>query len=134
MNKFSFVLALLLTFFKWTTHFYKNWRQTTNQLQDSMQKYDDFKSDIEKSWQHVELQNWVLIVAMGSMAAIGQLLMTKAFQLASPVQIGLLTYSSVIFAAILGFYFWQEPISAGLILGTILIIIAANITIRQKWL
>lgn len=85
-------------------------------------------------WQQVELQNWVLIGAMGSMAAIGQLLMTKAFQLASPVQIGLLTYSSVIFAAILGSYFWQEPVTSGLILGTILIVIAANITIRQKWL
>lgn len=85
-------------------------------------------------WQHVAIENWGLIVAMGTMAAVGQLLMTKAFQLASPVQIGLLTYSSVIFAAVLGFYFWQEPVSTGLLLGTVLIVVAANMTIRQRWL
>lgn len=85
-------------------------------------------------WRQIELQHWLLISLMGGMAAIGQLLMTKAFQLASPVQIGLLTYSSVIFAAVLGFHFWQEPVSSGLLFGTVLIVVAANMTLRQRWL
>lgn len=85
-------------------------------------------------WRQIELQHWLLISLMGGMAAIGQLLMTKAFQLASPVQIGLLTYSSVIFAAVLGFHFWQEPVSSGLLFGSVLIVVAANMTLRQRWL
>ncbi len=85
-------------------------------------------------WRQIELQHWLLISLMGGMAAIGQLLMTKAFQLASPVQIGLLTYSSVIFAAVLGFHFWQEPVSSGLLFGTVLIVVAANMALRQRWL
>lgn len=85
-------------------------------------------------WREIDIEHWLLISAMGGMAAIGQLLMTKAFQLASPVQIGLLTYSSVIFAAVLGFHFWSEPISSGLLFGTVLIVVAANMTLRQRWL
>ncbi|MBN7820174.1 DMT family transporter [Bowmanella sp. Y26] len=86
------------------------------------------------NWQPMPNAAWPWLLLMGLMAAIGQLLMTKAFQLASPVRIGLLTYSSVLFAAFLGYWFWQEPVSAGLLAGTLLIIWAANLTIRQRWL
>ena len=85
-------------------------------------------------WKSIAFHNWLWLVLMGGLAAVGQLLMTKAFQLASPVKIGLLTYSSVVFAAILGYFFWQEPVSVGLIFGTLLIVFAANMTIRQRWL
>ena len=85
-------------------------------------------------WKSIALHDWLWLILMGGLAAVGQLLMTKAFQLASPVKIGLLTYSSVIFAAILGYFFWQEPVSTGLIFGTLLIVFAANMTIRQRWL
>lgn len=85
-------------------------------------------------WKAVDPKNWLLIGLMGALAAGGQLLMTKAFQLASPVRIGLLTYSSVIFAGFLGYMIWQDPVSAGLISGTILIVFAANMTIRQRWI
>ncbi|GGO74304.1 DMT family transporter [Bowmanella pacifica] len=86
------------------------------------------------NWQPMPNSAWPWLLLMGLMAAIGQLLMTKAFQLASPVRIGLLTYSSVLFAAFLGYWFWQEPVSAGLLAGTLLIVWAANLTIRQRWL
>ncbi|MDM7861204.1 DMT family transporter [Alteromonas sp. ASW11-36] len=74
------------------------------------------------------------LIVMGVLAAIGQLLMTRAFALASPVKIGLLSYSSLIFAAIIGAIGWQEPITLSLILGSVLVIWAANLTIRQRWL
>lgn len=86
------------------------------------------------NWQVLSEKSWLILAAMGAMAALGQYLMTKAFELASPVTIGLLTYSSVIFAALLGYFFWSEPIHTGLIAGSVLIIVAANITIRQRWL
>lgn len=75
---------------------------------------------------------WLLL--MGILAAVGQLLMTKAFALTSPVKIGLLSYTSIIFAAIIGAIGWQEPITTSLIGGSVLIIWAANVTIRQRWL
>ncbi|WP_088330854.1 DMT family transporter [Lacimicrobium sp. SS2-24] len=86
------------------------------------------------NWESLPNVVWKWLGLMGVMAAAGQLLMTKAFQLASPVRIGLLTYSSVFFAAILGYVFWQEPVTAGLIGGTLLIVWAANMTLRQRWL
>lgn len=85
-------------------------------------------------WQPFLLSVIPWLVAMGLLAAVGQLLMTKAFALTSPVKIGLLSYTSIIFAAIIGAIGWQEPITASLIGGSILIIWAANVTIRQRWL
>lgn len=84
-------------------------------------------------WQTIEFDLWLQLLAMGTLASGGQILMTKAFQLASPATIGLLTYSNILFASFLGYWFWQEPISSGLLLGIILIIWAANLTIRQRW-
>ncbi|MDF2179365.1 DMT family transporter [Aliiglaciecola sp. CAU 1673] len=86
------------------------------------------------NWQPMPVEAWQWLALMGLLAALGQLLMTKAFKLASPVRIGLLTYSSVIFAAILGYWFWDEPVHMGLIGGFVLILWAANLTIRQRWL
>ena len=73
------------------------------------------------------------LALMGLLAGVGQLLMTKAFAFASPVKIGLLSYTSVIFAALIGAIGWQEPITLSLILGSVLIIWAANVTLRQRW-
>lgn len=86
------------------------------------------------SWQPINDRSWLWLGLMGALAGLGQLLMTKAFQLASPVKIGLLTYTSVIFASVLGYLFWDEPIALGLVLGSALIVYAANMTIRQRWL
>lgn len=84
-------------------------------------------------WQPISPVNWLWLFLMGSSAAVGQLLMTKAFQLSSPVKIGLLTYTSVVFAACLGLWIWGDPITSGLVIGTALIVFAANMTVRQKW-
>ncbi|MBT0588098.1 DMT family transporter [Alteromonas sp. SM 2104] len=84
-------------------------------------------------WQAVVLALLPWLALMGLLAGLGQLLMTKAFALASPVKIGLLSYTSVIFAAVIGAIGWQEPITVSLVVGSLLIIWAANVTIRQRW-
>ncbi|AWL11488.1 S-adenosylmethionine uptake transporter [Saliniradius amylolyticus] len=86
------------------------------------------------NWQPMSDEAWLWLIAMGIMAAAGQLLMTKSFQLASPARIGLLTYTNVLFAAGLGYWFWNETLSSGLFIGIGLIIWAGNITLRQRWL
>lgn len=84
-------------------------------------------------WQPILLSVLPGLTAMGVLAAVGQLLMTRAFALASPVKIGLLSYTSLLFAAIIGALAWQEPITPPLLVGSLIIIWAANITIRQRW-
>ncbi|WP_100641793.1 DMT family transporter [Alteromonas facilis] len=85
-------------------------------------------------WQPLLISVIPGLVMMGILAAVGQLLMTKAFALASPVKIGLLSYTSLIFAAVIGAIGWNEPITLSLLTGSVLIIWAANITIRRRWL
>jgi drug/metabolite transporter (DMT)-like permease len=85
-------------------------------------------------WQTIDNTAWFLLVVIGVLAVIGQLLMTKAYKLASPVKIGLLGYSSVIFATFIGYFLWDEPITLLTIGGIALLFLAANMTIRQKWL
>ncbi|MFT6267756.1 MAG: drug/metabolite transporter (DMT)-like permease [Alphaproteobacteria bacterium] len=84
-------------------------------------------------WQPIPSDAWWLIVIMSSLAVVGQLLMTKAYQYASPVKIGLLGYSSVVFAAVLGTFFWQQNIGVNLAVGMIFLLWAGNMTLRQKW-
>jgi len=84
-------------------------------------------------WRHISFNNWLWLIAMGVAAGVGQLLMTKAFALASPNRIGLLSYSSIIFAALFGYLFWQEAVTQQLFLGGALILIAGIVTTRQKW-
>lgn len=84
-------------------------------------------------WQPINNHNWALLVLIGALAVCGQLLMTQAYHYASPVKIGLLGYSSVFFAAVIGYAFWDEPLTLGMLFGAVLLIWAANVTIRQRW-
>jgi drug/metabolite transporter (DMT)-like permease len=84
-------------------------------------------------WQPIITSDWLLLLALSALAVCGQLLMTQAFRYASPVKIGLLGYSSVLFAALLGYFLWDEALTLGMLFGGILLIWAANVTIRQRW-
>lgn len=86
------------------------------------------------NWQPITLEHWGWLIIMGITAGTGQLLFTKAFQLASPARIGLLTYSSVLFAAIFGYLFWQETFTLELVIGSALIFWAAYMSTRQRFL
>ncbi len=77
-------------------------------------------------------EHWVAIIAMGLFAVGGQLGMTKAFALAPAARVGVFTYSSVIFAALMGYWFWDEPITISMLLGAAIIIIAGYLAIRTR--
>lgn len=65
---------------------------------------------------------WLLCVAITS--TIAQLLLSKGYGLAPAGQLGPYTYSSVVFAALLGWLFWQEVLDLNSIIGVVLIISA----------
>ncbi|HSG52342.1 MAG TPA: DMT family transporter [Rheinheimera sp.] len=85
-------------------------------------------------WQPLNNEVWLAFIAMGILAAIGQLAMTRAYAIAPASDIGMWTYSSVIFAGLFGYLFWQEPVTLSWFAGVMIIFYAGYITTRQKLL
>ncbi|MGQ4276222.1 DMT family transporter [Pseudidiomarina sp. E22-M8] len=80
----------------------------------------------------IAMQHWLGIFAMGGLAVTGQLGMTKAFSLAPAAKVGVFTYSSVMFAALMGYWFWQEPITWHMLSGAVVITVAGYLAIRTR--
>ena len=83
-------------------------------------------------WQPLNNEIWLAFTGMGVLAAIGQLAMTRAYAVAPASDIGMWTYSSIIFAGLFGYLFWQEPVSAAWFGGVLVIFYAGYITTRQR--
>ena len=83
-------------------------------------------------WQPMPYEDWLGVIAMGSLAVYGQLAMTKAFSIAPPAKVGVFTYTSVMFAALLGYLFFDEVVAWHMFWGAIIIIIAGYFAIRTR--
>lgn len=71
------------------------------------------------------------LIAIGITATIGQLCMTHAYKVANPGQIGPYTYSCVIYAALIGWFFWGETLLITTLIGSALIIVAGLINLKR---
>ncbi len=85
-------------------------------------------------WQPLPAVAWWGFSGMGLLAALGQMAMTKAYALAPASDIGMWTYSSVVFAGLFGYLFWQEPVSMSWLAGVLVIVYAGYVTSRQRLL
>lgn len=85
-------------------------------------------------WQPLPAVAWWGFSGMGLLAALGQMAMTKAYALAPASDIGMWTYSSVVFAGLFGYLFWQEPVSLSWLAGVLVIFYAGYVTSRQRLL
>jgi drug/metabolite transporter (DMT)-like permease len=85
-------------------------------------------------WQPLNNAVWLAFIGMGLLAAIGQLAMTRAYAIAPASDIGMWTYSSVIFAGLFGYLLWQEPVTLAWFSGVLVIFYAGYVTTRQKLL
>jgi len=83
-------------------------------------------------WQPIPTTAWLAIGGIGLLAVIGQLAMTRAFSIAPPSQVGVFTYSSVIFAALLGHFIWGEAITGHMIIGVVIIITAGYFALKRQ--
>ncbi|MFZ5756732.1 MAG: DMT family transporter [Pseudomonadota bacterium] len=81
------------------------------------------------AWQPPPAALWPWLVAMGVFGTAGQLLITRAFQVAPPGRIGPFTYTSVVFAALLGALVWHESLLVTTIIGSVLIFAAGLINL-----
>ncbi|WP_258240137.1 DMT family transporter [Pseudidiomarina homiensis] len=82
--------------------------------------------------QPIAAEHWIGIAVMGLLAVGGQLGMTKAFSIAPAARVGVFTYSSVIFAALMGYWFWDEAITWYMLVGAAIITVAGYLAIRTR--
>lgn len=72
------------------------------------------------------------LLLLGIAGTIGQLLMTQAYSLAPASKVGVFTYASVVFAAVLGFIIWNESLERHFYMGSALIVVAGLTTLIKK--
>lgn len=83
------------------------------------------------AWQTPQWQDLPWLMGIGLTGTLGQLYMTRAYQIAKPGQIGPYTYSAVIYSAALGWFFWNEIIVITTLIGTLLIIGAGLLNMKK---
>jgi drug/metabolite transporter (DMT)-like permease len=86
------------------------------------------------NWIHPVGIEWILLLSLGIYGYIGQLYMTKAFQIAKANQVAPFKYIEVVFTLLLGVFFFAEIYSIWSIIGIVLIVSALilNVLYSQK--
>lgn len=85
-------------------------------------------------WQPLDVETIKVVLAAAGAFLTFQLMLVKAYSFAEPHQIGVFQYSSVIFAALIGWFVFAEVPNSVALLGMVLIIIggALSIYLEQK--
>lgn len=82
-----------------------------------------------------ETPSGIILLTMafaGLSATLGQFFLTYSYSLAPAAQIGPYTYSSVVFAAIFGWIFWEEAPDIYTFIGALLVITAGSLTLQRR--
>lgn len=82
------------------------------------------------SWQTPPAPAWLILIAVGASATLGQLFITKAYASAPAAQIGPFTYSSVVFAGLLGWLLWNETPDLISLAGITLVMCSCLLALR----
>ena len=83
------------------------------------------------AWRTPDPALWFLLIAVGVLASLAQLLLTRAYVYAPAAQVGPFTYATVAFAAIAGWMLWNEVLDALSFVGAVLVCIAGILAIRR---
>lgn len=84
------------------------------------------------NWQTPNLEQFVLMVLMAILSTIAQLFISKAYVSTPAGILAPFTYSSVAFAALLGWIFWDDMLSYPVIIGVTIIFIACCINVIKS--
>jgi len=82
-------------------------------------------------WRAPSPSGLALLGLVGVLTTSGQLLLTRAYSLAPAARIGPFTYSTVVFAAILGWALWGEVPDLLSLVGALLVALAGVLAIRE---
>jgi drug/metabolite transporter (DMT)-like permease len=83
------------------------------------------------SWRTPEPSLWVPLIAMGVLASVAQLLLTRAYACAPAARVGPFTYATVVFAALHGWMWWGEVPDVLSVLGAALVGLGGILAIRR---
>jgi len=75
---------------------------------------------------------WLLLIGLGLVGTVGQFFLTKAYHMAPASQVGPFTYSSLIWASLAGWFFWNEWPEINTFIGAALIITAGLVILYSK--
>ncbi|MEN9877818.1 MAG: hypothetical protein RLZZ158_857 [Cyanobacteriota bacterium] len=82
--------------------------------------------------QAINHEQALIMLATGGCLVCFQFLLIKAYTFAKPHEIGAFQYSSVVFAAILGWVIFKEQLDPGTIIGTMLICVGGVLSISGR--
>lgn len=84
------------------------------------------------NWQAMSPVTFLLLILLGVTSSLGQLMMTKAFTKAGASTIGMFSYSSILFAALLGALWWQEFPTLIWYIGASIVLLAGFFAIKYN--
>ncbi len=84
------------------------------------------------AWQTPGALQWLWLIVLGPLASAAQWCMTRGYSSAPASQVGIFTYSAVLFGAAYGWLFWDELWDAVSIFGATLVAIAGAMALRAQ--
>ncbi|RAU19329.1 EamA/RhaT family transporter [Nitrincola tibetensis] len=84
------------------------------------------------NWMTPTPVQWMWLVGLAASSTLAQLLLSRAYGMAPAGQLGPFTYSSVIFAALMGWLLWDEQLNIYTFAGISLVCIAGFMTLRKR--
>lgn len=75
---------------------------------------------------------WLHLIGVGLLASIGQLLMTRAYSHAPASQISHYSYSSILYASLIGWLLWEEWMDGWAWFGAALVALSGILLIRRR--
>ncbi|MDJ0881278.1 MAG: DMT family transporter [Gammaproteobacteria bacterium] len=84
------------------------------------------------SWQTPNTAQLLQLLLLGMFAASGQYFMTQAYALAPASQISHFSYSSILYAAIIGWWLWEEWMDLWAWTGAVMVVISGLLLIKYR--
>ncbi|MEA5598312.1 DMT family transporter [Rivularia sp. UHCC 0363] len=84
------------------------------------------------AWKTPTFNEWLMLIAIGISSTLVQLLTTRGYASAPASQVGIFSYSSVIFGALVGWLLWHELWDITSLIGAGFIVSAGFLTLRDR--
>ncbi len=84
------------------------------------------------AWKTPTSNEWLMLAGVGICSTVVQLLTTRGYASAPASQVGIFSYSSVIFGALFGWLFWNELWDINSLIGAIFITAAGFLSLRSR--
>ncbi|MBV6625932.1 MAG: DMT family transporter [Rivularia sp. (in: Bacteria)] len=84
------------------------------------------------AWKTPTINEWLLLISVGICSTLVQLLTTRGYASAPASQVGIFSYSSVVFGALVGWLFWNELWDVNSFIGAIFITAAGFLALRSR--